>query len=95
MWVYGTTARGLQLLEKSLPEMEETPDRVTEQRLIGMIRALVERGEQIQPRLHIEPFITGTRGWDGRPYNRSRQRAKWLLRSSVKSISPGIWIERE
>jgi len=92
MWVYGTTAHGLQLLQKSLPAMPDTPDQPTEQRLYGIVRDLMDRGEQIQPRLHVEPFITGIRGWDGRPYNSVRQRAKWVLRSATKAVAPSIWI---
>ncbi len=65
-WVYGTTARGLQLLEESLSEMPDTPDEPTEQRLYGIIRASEERAEQIQPaytlnRLYLE-LAAGTDG---------------------------------
>jgi hypothetical protein len=92
MWVYGANARGLQLLHESLPQMAATPDQVSEQRLYSIVRDLMDRGEQIQPRLDIEPFITGIRGWDGRPYNSIRQRTKWVLRSATKCLAPNIWI---
>jgi hypothetical protein len=92
MWVYGSSRRGLALLEESLPELLAPPYLPAEQRLYGIVRDLMERGEKIQPRLNIEPFITGIRGWDGRPYNSLRQRAKWVMRSATKALAPSIWI---
>ena len=60
--------------------------------LYGILREVIDGGEQIEPRLDIEPFITGIRGPDGRPYNSIRQRAKWVLRSATKCLAPNIWI---
>jgi hypothetical protein len=52
---------------------------------------LYERNlEPVDLRLPREPYVTGTRGSDGRSYQDPRQRAKWVMRSVSKRLVPGL-----
>jgi hypothetical protein len=89
MWVYGASVRGMSLLEPNLGALVEEP---AERSMYGMVMSLAEAGAAVSLRLPVEPRLSGTRGWDGRPYGDARQRAKWIIRSAARVLAPHLWL---
>jgi hypothetical protein len=93
MWVYGATARGLELLTAKADELrEDQGDQPAEISLYALVREWARSGERIEMRLPFEPRMSGIRGFDSASYSSMRQRAKWMARSAVRRAIPGLWI---
>lgn len=60
--------------------------------LYHMVEGSVLRDFSISRRLPAVPDFSGYRGYDNASYDGLRQRTKFLLRSGVNRIMPGIWI---
>ncbi len=46
----------------------------------------------IVPHYRTEPFVTGIRGWDNRPYDKGSALAKFYIRTVARRPLPGLWI---
>lgn len=59
------------------------------------LRKLIDHKLQhstIKKRLPFTPYVTGTRGYDGEPYNKGKNLIKYYIRSSCNKLLPFIWI---
>ena len=95
LWVWSASSRGLDALETHADAFRTDPGAAepAEVRMFGVVQRLrVQSSLSVSPRLPIEPRISGVRGWDGRRYDDTRQRAKWAVRSIARRVTPELWI---
>jgi hypothetical protein len=93
MWMYGTTAHGLDLLTANADELrEDRHAQPAEVGLYALVREWANGGERIEMRLPFEPRMSGIRGFDAASYSSPLQRAKWVARATVRRALPALWI---
>lgn len=72
-----------------LSEAEGQP--AAEATMYRAVHAHLKEG-QIVPRFAREPLVDGVRAYDGRSYDRGKNRVKRLMRGAARRILPKIWI---
>lgn len=90
-YVAGFSARGLDAVATRLGDrlrIERTGEDV--------LRNAIEDGEfddlTVVPRFRAVPWITGTRGHDGRKYHGAVQALKYAARVAAQAVAPRLWI---
>ncbi len=93
MFLFGATRYGMsQILDHVDLLREDATAQCAEQSLVTVLRDLEAKGTGVDWRFPVETKLSGTRGYDGRPYESPKQRVKYAIRASSRFALPRLWL---